>query len=192
MDWKTYTLSLVDSLAWPAVLVVAIIVLRNPISNLIRTLRGVKATGFGSTIDMEFNEAIEAASLIETELAVNELENTDGSEGAFDDTSISGSDLTMIYGEHASLSLLVQEQPAEAIIRGEAHLERELKRLNVSEAEIEGVYTVSPHILGLIKVLSLLGTLAHSNRQFEVRHAAAFAGYLLTVVLALRSITPKK
>ena len=181
MDWKTYSLSLIDSLVWPAVLVVAIIVLRNPVANLIRTLKGFKAAGFGSAIDLEFDQAIEAA-LVKTEPAVKE---------ELDDySSISAPDLQEIFREHGSLSELVQDQPTAAIIRGDTVLERELNRLNVSEGEIGDVYKVDPYVLTLIRVLRLFRTLAHRDRGLQVRHAVNYSGYLLAVVLALRRINP--
>lgn len=54
MDWRTFLLDLINSIAWPIVVVIAVVILRKPLSNLIPLLRKVKYKDF----EAEFGDKV--------------------------------------------------------------------------------------------------------------------------------------
>ena len=68
MEWKSFVLSLVDTLAWSAVILAIIWVLRSPIAALLNTVRQFSGNILGSNFNVEFDQGVQILSELATQI----------------------------------------------------------------------------------------------------------------------------
>jgi hypothetical protein len=133
MGWRDFIASLVDSLAWPAAVVVLVMLLRSQIAGLFDgTLQRLKLGPAGAELEWARTEAVTAVAAVSSNRAAAPGERRDG----FD-------------AELAVIEEMTDTVPSVAVQRGFDLVERELRRI-VDEQKLEVPYP-NPRVDGLIK-----------------------------------------
>lgn len=146
MDWLRFTASVIDSLAWPAVVVLLLVLVRGQLQALVGRL--AKLTIDGSKINAEFHKQLEAAATRAEELSsgakVEELAAPTGSDEEEGDASSEGGpqsyEMEFPYQDFVDeMSALAEVSPSAAIgesyARLEAFIRSNLARHDIVETE---------------------------------------------------------
>ena len=174
MEWRSFALSLTETLIWPLAMLTMVWVLRAPIKDLLRAISRIRASGFGSNVDLEFSQGVEETAVFARDLATSSREVLTPPDS---EPVLSGMpDSLPGFSAHGLdvLRTVAYNEPRSAILAAWLVLNTELtaldRKLNPQQSSVDSITRI-PRLVGAYSFSFELGTLITHLRN--LRNTAA-------------------
>lgn len=167
-------MSLTETLIWPLAMLTMVWVLRAPIKDLLRAISRIRASGFGSNVDLEFSQGVEETAVFARDLATSSREVLTPPDS---EPVLSGMpDSLPGFSAHGLdvLRTVAYNEPRSAILAAWLVLNTELtaldRKLNPQQSSVDSITRI-PRLVGAYSFSFELGTLITHLRN--LRNTAA-------------------